>query len=135
MVPRADWQWLPAHLSTYYVETGPHCTYEYRRMKRENSIFARCLKETRLRLGIPQDKLGVMIGIDESSASARISRYESGTHAASYEIAARLAETLGVPTAYLFCDDEELAELILAWGQMSKSKRVLLRKNIRRSEG
>ena len=84
------------------------------------SPFGRRLRAARLRVGIPQDKLGVLIGIDESSASARISRYESGVHAPQYEIAAKLASALNIPTAYLFCDDDNLAPLILAWEQLSE---------------
>ena len=38
------------------------------------------MRSARERLGIPQDRLGVLIGIDEGSASARMSRYETGVH-------------------------------------------------------
>jgi len=44
------------------------------------SLFGRRLREARLRAGIAQDKLGVMIGLDEGCSSARMSRYETGVH-------------------------------------------------------
>ena len=76
---------------------------------------------------IPQDKLGVAIGLDETTASARISRYETGVHAAPYDLAAKIARVLRVPTAIFFCDDDELARLILLWAKLNGSqKRKLL---------
>ena len=84
------------------------------------SPFGRRLRAARLRAGIPQDQLGVLVGLDEGTASARISRYETGVHAPPFEIAARLARVLNVPTAFFYCDDNSLASIILAWEQLSK---------------
>lgn len=61
-----------------------------------------------------QEKVGVQIGIDESSSRARISRYELGTHEPPVKTARLIAEVLGVPLAYLYCEDDEVAELLLA---------------------
>lgn len=69
-------------------------------------------------MGIAQDKLGVMIGLDEHTASARISRYESGIHEPPLQTARSLAEALGVPLGYLYCDDERLAQIILAASEL-----------------
>jgi transcriptional regulator with XRE-family HTH domain len=69
-------------------------------------------------MGIPQDKLGVQIGLDEGSSSARISRYETGEHEPPYTTAQSLAQALNVPVAYLYCDDDQLAELILLLGKL-----------------
>jgi transcriptional regulator with XRE-family HTH domain len=80
-----------------------------------NPIFGRRLREARLRLEIAQDKLGVMIGLDESCSSARISRYESGVHEPPFATARQLANALNVPTAYLYCEEDELAEIILKY--------------------
>lgn len=55
----------------------------------------------------------MLIGIDESSSRARISRYELGTHEPPVRTARLLAQALGVPLAYLFCDDDGMAELLL----------------------
>lgn len=104
------------------------------RSKPPASVFGRRLREARLQVGIPQDKLGVMVGIDEGTASARISRYETGAHGPQFEIAAALAKALRVPTAYLYCDDDELAALILAWGRLPKAARRRLRAVMERQD-
>ncbi|REE17721.1 helix-turn-helix protein [Paraburkholderia sp. BL27I4N3] len=92
------------------------------------SLFGRRLRSARHRADIPQDKLGVQIGLDEHTASARISRYETGVHEPPFEIALKLAEALRVPAAYFYCDDDGLAELVLAWGSLSTSERKKLKK-------
>ena len=84
------------------------------------TLFGRRLLEARVRRGIAQDKLGVLIGIDELCSSARISRYESGVHAPPFPIAERLADAVGVPVAYLFCRDDRLAELLLIYFSLKK---------------
>lgn len=107
-------------------------SYEYRRVtvraqKPSVSIFGLRLRQARMEANIPQDKLGAAIGLDETTASARISRYETGVHAAPYTLAAKIAHALHVPTAFLFCDDDELARLILVWAKLNGSqKRKLL---------
>lgn len=78
-----------------------------------SSLFGRRLRAARSRAGIPQDKLGVMIGLDESSSSARMSRYETGVHEPPYATVLQLATALSVPVAYFYCDDDRLAELLL----------------------
>lgn len=77
-------------------------------------------------MDLPQDKLGVRAGLDESTASARISRYESGIHEPNIAFAHRLADVLGVPTAYFYAGDDELAKLILWFGQLSGRQRKSL---------
>jgi transcriptional regulator with XRE-family HTH domain len=61
------------------------------------SLFGRRLREARLRTGIPQDKLGVSIGLDEASASARISRYKSEIHAPPFKLVVILNEFSYLP--------------------------------------
>lgn len=87
------------------------------------STFGRRLREARRRAGIPQDKLGVKIGLDEGTASARMSRYETGVHEPPFGVAVKLARALRVPAAYFYCEDDELAALVLVWGHLSKSER------------
>jgi len=69
----------------------------------------------------------VQIGLDEGTASARMSRYETGTHEPPYEVAAKIARALAIPAAYLYCEDEELARVILGWNALEPAgrKRVL----------
>ena len=71
------------------------------------------MREARLRARLPQDRLGVLIGLDESSSSARISRYETGVHEPSLPTARAIATVLGVPLAYLYCEDDVTAEILL----------------------
>jgi transcriptional regulator with XRE-family HTH domain len=87
------------------------------------SVFGSRLREARLRMGIPQDKLGVMIGLDEHTASARISRYEAGIHEPPIKTARQLADALQVPLGYLYCDDDKLANIVLAASQLNDTDR------------
>lgn len=83
------------------------------------SVFGARMRQARQRVGLPQDKLGVLIGIDEHSASARMSRYENGVHEPPIATARLLAAALKVPLAYLYCDDDLLSEVLLASHQLS----------------
>ncbi len=82
-------------------------------------------------MGIAQDKLGVMIGLDETVASARISRYESGVHQPPINTARSLAEALGVPLGYLYCDDDRLAQIILAVNELPEADQEVLLGSLR----
>lgn len=90
------------------------------------TIFGSRLRQARMRLGIPQDKLGTQIGLDEGCASARISRYETGTHQPPWLIVEKLAKALGVPVAFLFAEDDDLAELIRLYHQIAPTHRKSL---------
>lgn len=95
--------------------------------KREpRTIFGRRLRDARLGQGIPQDRLGVAIGLDETIASARVSRYETGTHAPPYDIAVLLAKVLKLQVAYFYADDDDLAALILTWNTLTPLERTKL---------
>lgn len=99
--------------------------YDYRVMKVDHdkqTLFGRRLKAARISLGIPQDKLGVLIGIDEGCSSARISRYESGIHAPPIAIAKNLADILGLPLAYFYCEDDWLADFLKLYANLDVSK-------------
>lgn len=94
--------------------------------KNNPRIFGRRLKEIRILMGIAQDKLGVQIGLDESCSSARMSRYESGVHEPNYLTATNIAKALSIPTAYLYCEDDELAEIILLISRLDRNARKTL---------
>ena len=87
------------------------------------SVFGRRLREARLRSGIAQDRLGVMIGLDEGCSSARMSRYENGVHEPPFPIIESIAGILKVPVAYFFCGDDRLAEIILTYSSASEKTR------------
>ena len=72
------------------------------------------MKELRERLGVSQEKVGVAIGIDESSSRARISRYELGVHEPQVPTARLIADALEAPLTYLYCEDDNTASLLLA---------------------
>ena len=71
------------------------------------------------------------IGIDESTARTRISRYELGVHQPPEETALLLAKVLGVPHAYLHCENDRLAEIILATCELPVSDQEQLLRSLR----
>ena len=79
------------------------------------TALAKRLKEARLRAGLSQERLGVLAGIDEMTASARMNQYERGKHAPDWLTVQRLAAVLQVPVAYLYAEDDAAAELLLAF--------------------
>ena len=78
------------------------------------TVFGRRLRARREELGWSQEKVGVLIGIDESSSRARISRYELSVHEPPVPTAKLLADALMVPLAHLYCEDDGVAKLLLA---------------------
>ncbi|MBU6194964.1 MAG: helix-turn-helix transcriptional regulator [Burkholderiales bacterium] len=86
-------------------------------------IFGRRLRQARKWAGLPQDRLGVAIGLDETTSSARISRYETGVHEPPIATAKLLAVELGVPLAFLYCDDDDLAAALLNLAGLSATER------------
>ena len=83
-----------------------------------NNVVGRRMRARREELGWSQEKAGVLIGIDESSSRARISRYELGTHEPPVKTARLIADALNVPLAYLYCEDEDIATLLLKLRQL-----------------
>lgn len=86
-------------------------------------VFARRLRQARLRRGLSQKSLGIAAGIDEFSASTRLNQYERGVHAADYLTARRLARVLKVTTAFFYADDDDVAALLLAISGLSSRQR------------
>lgn len=73
-----------------------------------------------------QDKLGVLIGLDEGCSSARIRRYETGVHEPPFDTARKLATVLGVSVAYLYCEDDWLADVILKIYRLDPRQRIVV---------
>lgn len=88
-----------------------------------SSIVGRRLRERREALGLAQEKVGVAIGLDESSARARISRYELGVHEPPYETVKLLAEVLQASAPYFYCEQDDIAKLLLAISSIPKNRR------------
>ncbi|MBB1386375.1 helix-turn-helix transcriptional regulator [Pseudoalteromonas sp. SG45-5] len=83
-------------------------------MKTNNgSPFPKRLKEARMRKGFSQKQLGILAGVDSSSASPRMNQYEKGVHTPDFQMVRALAKVLEVPTAFLFCEEDYIACTIL----------------------
>ena len=65
-----------------------------------------------MRAGLSQERLGVMAGIDEASASARMNQYERAKHAPDRLTIQNIAAVLQVPVAYFHADDDTEAEML-----------------------
>lgn len=85
---------------------------------KDGSPFPRRLKEARLASGYSQKSLGIAAGIDEFAASARMNQYERGVHAPDFGTVQQIASVLRLPTAFFYCEEDELAEVIKAWRQV-----------------
>ena len=94
----------------------------------KHPVFAQRLAQARERAGLSQTQLGVLAGLDPSVASPTINQYERGKHEPQLKTAKRLAEVLGIPPAFLYTDDEVLAELLLRWNGLTlRQKKDLLK--------
>ena len=98
----------------------------------KGSPIARRLKQARLLADLSQKELGVAAGIDEFSASPRINQYERSKHKPDFLTATRLANVLGVPTPYLYAQEEDIAEMIMLFGKLSMRERRKLLAQARR---
>lgn len=104
-------------------------------MSTSNEVWGRRLKDARIAAGLSQKQLGIAAGLDPFVSSARINRYELGVHKADYKIAQLLAKTLDIPTAYLYAEDDDLADLILMYHRLSSAKRRNLIKAAKEAVG
>ncbi len=94
-------------------------------MSFQNPITER-LKRARKKAKLSQKALGERIGMDESSASARMNQYERGKHTPDVQTLKLIADELGVPLNYFFCEDESSAELACIISKMTESERKKL---------
>ena len=91
--------------------------------------FAHRLRWARERAGLTQLDLGVRAGLEPKVAAPRINQYENGVHEPKVETAQALADALGIPPAFLYTTDEDLAGLLLVWADLETSERRKLLKN------
>ncbi|SFG66458.1 helix-turn-helix transcriptional regulator [Neptunomonas qingdaonensis] len=96
-----------------------------------NSPLAHRLRSARQAANLTQQQLGIRLGMDPNTASARMNQYEKGKHAPDYQTAKRMADELGVPVAYLYCDDDMLAELICVIAKLKESEKAELLEKLR----
>lgn len=79
------------------------------------------LKNARLKAGLSQERLGILAGIDEATASARMNQYERGTHTPDFELTCRLASVMEIPACYFYAVEDDLAEIILEYANKRQS--------------
>lgn len=96
------------------------------------STLAKRLREARLKAGLSQARLGVLAGIDEASASARMNQYERDKHTPDWLTVQRLAAVLGVSVAYLYSEDDTEAAMLLAFYSLPMEAREELVNAIRK---
>lgn len=97
-------------------------------MASSDGVLPKRLQEARKRKDLSQRRLGILAGIHQDSASSRINQYEHGIHEPDYGTLQRLAAVLDVPTAYLYAEDDLLAEAILLLHTASDAqKRKIIR--------
>lgn len=95
------------------------------------TTFGARLRARREALGWSLEKVGVTIGLDESSARARISRCELGVHEPSLVTVTLLSQALGAPEAYFYCRDDRLAEILLAASELPAADQEHLLNSLR----
>ncbi len=101
----------------------------------QHPVFALRLAQARERAGLSQKQLGVLAGLDPAVASPRINQYERGKHEPQLKTAKQLAEALGIPPAFLYTDDDLLAQLLLQWNGLSARQKKDLLKSIEKGPG
>ncbi|VEB67416.1 Helix-turn-helix domain [Providencia rustigianii] len=86
-------------------------------------MITKRLKEARLRAGLSQEKLGILAGIDEASASARMNQYEKGRHTPDFNTVMKFAKVLNIPVPFFYTDDNQLAEIIITYALLTENDR------------
>lgn len=69
--------------------------------------------------------------MDESSASGRMNHYEKDRHTPDINTLRKIADALGVPLNYFFCEDDSTAELSIEISKLSEDKKEQLLKMIK----
>ena len=87
-------------------------------------LVARRLREARRLSGLSQERLGVLAGIDEMSASARMNQYERGKHVPDFGTLSRIAAVLKVPGSYFYAVDNDEAALLVRFHRMTQTQRA-----------
>lgn len=90
-------------------------------------LVAKRLREARTLAGrLSQERLGVLAGIDEMSASARMNQYERGKHVPDFGTLRRIATVLNVPASYFYAVDDEEAGLLVRFHRLPKAAQAKL---------
>ena len=90
-------------------------------MAKKKSPISQRLREARMDADLSQKSLGIKAGIDQFSASARMNQYETDKHVPDFGTVKRIAKVLKLPTAYFYCESDELAGVIKKWHLRKKN--------------
>lgn len=91
------------------------------------------LKQARTAKGISQKQLGIQLGMEVGTASARMNQYEKGKHTPDYQTLKAIADELDVPVAYFFCESESTAKLLCLLQKMTEEEKSNLIEQITKS--
>ena len=91
------------------------------------------LKQARIAKGISQKQLGIQLGMEVGTASARMNQYEKGKHTPDYQTLKAIADELDVPVAYFFCESESTAKLLCLLQKMTEEEKSNLIEQITKS--
>lgn len=98
------------------------------------SLFSKSLKEARTAAGLSQEQLGVLAGLEEASASARMNQYERGKHQPDFLMVERIAKVLNLPESYFYTKDESLASLSIRFHRANKTVRSKISEALAKAE-
>jgi len=88
------------------------------------SVLAKRLKEARLNAGLSQERLGVLAGIDEMSASARMNQYERDKHVPDTSMVNRIAKALKLPAAFFYSESDNEANLLCRFHKLKAKDKM-----------
>ncbi|ECC9895547.1 helix-turn-helix transcriptional regulator [Klebsiella quasipneumoniae] len=71
------------------------------------------LKEAREAAGISQEKLAQLVDLETVNSRSKISNYEAGRFAPSFEFVCRVAKALGYPEYYFYTVSDATAQILL----------------------
>jgi transcriptional regulator with XRE-family HTH domain len=91
-----------------------------------SSPITKRLYQARKNKGISQRELGIRLGMEPSSASSRMNHYEKGRHTPDYDTLKKMADELGVPVAFFFCESDVTAELLCLIDGLSEEQQKTL---------
>jgi transcriptional regulator with XRE-family HTH domain len=92
-----------------------------------SEITGKRLKQAQKRAGISSlEKFGRLAGLVDTGLSARLSQNFTGKHQPDLEIIKLLAAVVKTPPAYFYCEDDQLADLILKFGTLDEEQKKLL---------
>lgn len=88
------------------------------------------------RAGISQKNLGIRCGLDPSVASSRVNHYCTGRHTPNYNLLEKMALVLGVPVAFFYTADDEMARLLANFSSLpARARKEIVRLSDRLANG